>query len=218
MSDENNNKPLSKEDAELWQKVQKTVDPMKMKRGRRSEPSGDEAASSPPVEEDFAAMLDENTDETQAKSNTEKSSFRHSQSAKPAPKTTPKPANKVESFDPKTARKISSGKQQIDAAIDLHGLTQREAKPALINFLRRAQQDDKRNVLVITGKGQRRDPDNRAFELGAPQPGVLKREVPNWLEELPDLVLSHTKSHQRHGGEGALYVRLRRAVKNGHRA
>jgi DNA-nicking Smr family endonuclease len=40
----------------------------------------------------------------------------------------------------------------------------------------------------------------------------LKRNVPRWLggHELGSLVVGYTTAHIRHGGEGALYVRLRR--------
>jgi|GEM_PF-837218 len=119
----------------------------------------------------------------------------------------------IESFNQRDARNISSGKQTIDAAIDLHGLTQAQAETALKTFLKRAHLDNKRTVLVITGKGQRRETNERSFELGAPEPGIIKRSVPNWLDDMPDVVLSYTTSHSRHGGEGALYVRLRRFSK-----
>jgi len=211
MSDKKDHKPLSKEDAELWQKVQQTVDQVNHERGIISNPAAKEPLPGEPEPEDFASMLD-NLDNLNTEKNSDIAPAENSQL--PPVVRSEKPQAKVEAFDHKAARKISSGKQPIDAAIDLHGLTQREAKPGLINFLRRAQQDNKRNVLVITGKGQKRDRDTRSFELGAPEPGILKREVPNWLDELPEIVISHTKSHQRHGGEGALYVRLRRPAPN----
>ena len=128
-------------------------------------------------------------------------------------KQTNKSQPSIETFNQKDARNISSGKQTIDAAIDLHGFTQAQAETALKTFLKRAHLDNKKTVLVITGKGQRRKSSERSFELGAPEPGILKRSVPNWLDDMPDIVLSYTTSHIKHGGEGALYVRLRRAVK-----
>ena len=128
-------------------------------------------------------------------------------------KQTNKSQPSIETFNQKDARNISSGKQTIDGAIDLHGFTQTQAETALKTFLKRAHLDNKRTVLVITGKGQRRKSSERLFELGAPEPGILKRSVPNWLDDMPDIVLSYTTSHIKHGGEGALYVRLRRSVK-----
>jgi DNA-nicking Smr family endonuclease len=98
-------------------------------------------------------------------------------------------------------RGVVRGKQAIDARLDLHGLTQSEAHAALLRFLHNAHARDARLVLVITGKGR-----------GA-EPGVLRRQVPQWLglPEFRALVLGFEDAGARHGGEGALYVRLRRA-------
>ena len=98
-------------------------------------------------------------------------------------------------------RGVARGKQAIDARLDLHGLTQSEAHAALLRFLRNAGARDARLALVITGKGR-----------GA-EPGVLRRQVPQWLglPEFRSLVLGFEDAHVTHGGEGALYVRLRRA-------
>ena len=98
-------------------------------------------------------------------------------------------------------RGVVRGKQAIDARLDLHGLTQAQAHGALLRFLHNAHARDARLVLVITGKGR-----------GA-EPGVLRRQVPQWLglPEFRSLVLGFEDAGARHGGEGALYVRLRRA-------
>jgi DNA-nicking Smr family endonuclease len=98
-------------------------------------------------------------------------------------------------------RGVARGKQAIDARLDLHGLTQAQAHGALLRFLHNAHARDARLVLVITGKGR-----------GA-EPGVLRRQVPQWLglPEFRALVLGFEDAGARHGGEGALYVRLRRA-------
>jgi DNA-nicking Smr family endonuclease len=98
-------------------------------------------------------------------------------------------------------RGVARGKQAIDARLDLHGLTQSEAHAALLRFLRSAGARDARLVLVITGKGR------------GGEPGVLRRQVPQWLSlpEFRSLVLGFEDAHVTHGGEGALYVRLRRA-------
>ena len=111
----------------------------------------------------------------------------------------------IETFNQKDARNISSGKQTIDAAIDLHGFTQAQAETALKTFLKRAHLDNKRTVLVITGKGQRRKSSERSFELGAPEPGILKRSVPNWLDDMPDIVLSYTPAISNMGAK-ALFM------------
>ena len=99
---------------------------------------------------------------------------------------------------------LSRGKKQIDARIDLHGMTQTRAHRALFGFLQRAHGDGLSFVLVITGKGK----------VGAEsERGVLRRQVPQWLSlpEFRSLVVGFEEAHIGHGGEGALYVRVRRA-------
>jgi len=99
--------------------------------------------------------------------------------------------------------RVARGKEGIDARLDLHGLTQNEAHAALLRFLRSASARGARLVLVITGKGQRSDGEG----------GVLRRQVPHWLKlaEFRSYVIGFEPAHAAHGGEGALYVRIRRA-------
>ncbi len=105
-------------------------------------------------------------------------------------------------------RELGRGRGAIDAALDLHGLTQAEAHQALRGFLRRSQSRGARLVIIVTGKGG---------PLDEPAPwtqerGVLRRLTPHWLRE-PDLravVLGFEEAGRAHGGSGALYVRLRR--------
>jgi len=103
-------------------------------------------------------------------------------------------------------QKLGRGTEAIDARIDLHGLTQADAHTALAHFLRRAQRDGARMALVITGKGVRPGSDPHA------ERGVLKRQVPLWLEssELRSFVVGFESAGVGHGGAGALYVRVRR--------
>src|SRR6185503_14512015 len=98
--------------------------------------------------------------------------------------------------------RVARGKEAIDGRLDLHGLTQSEAHTVLLRFLQAATTRDARLVLVITGKGGRGEGDR----------GVLKRQVPHWLNlpEFRALVIGFEEAHVAHGGEGALYVRVRR--------
>jgi DNA-nicking Smr family endonuclease len=118
-------------------------------------------------------------------------------------------------FARRTARQVASGKLAIDARLDLHGMRQADAHARLYAFLRACQAKGARTVLVITGKGGEASPgdDHLAGALGEPQRGVLRRSVPRWLEapELRAVVLSYTRAGTRHGGDGALYVQLRKA-------
>ena len=99
-------------------------------------------------------------------------------------------------------QRVARGKEPIDGRLDLHGLTQREAHATLLRFLRAASSRGARLVLVITGKGG----------VGQSERGVLKRQVPQWLAlpEFREWVVGFEDAHISHGGEGALYVRIRR--------
>jgi DNA-nicking Smr family endonuclease len=100
---------------------------------------------------------------------------------------------------------LSRGRKEIDARIDLHGMTQTRAHRTLLSFLQRAHSDGLTFVLVITGKGKVGGAESER--------GVLRRQVPQWLSlpEFRSLVVGFEEAHIGHGGEGALYVRVRRA-------
>lgn len=112
-------------------------------------------------------------------------------------------------MDRKALTRLKGGKLDPEARIDLHGMTLAQAHPALIGFIQRSQAQGRRLVLVITGKGAALDGDGPIFE----RRGVLKRQVPHWLHQAPlaGAVLQVAQAHRRHGGEGALYVYLRRS-------
>jgi DNA-nicking Smr family endonuclease len=118
----------------------------------------------------------------------------------PAP---PKRQHITHVLDRPTLDKLSKGKLPIEGRVDLHGMTQSEAHALLLSFLQRAHASGVRYVLVITGKG---------FSSGGD--GVLKRQVPAWLSTPPfrALVSSHDLAARNHGGEGALYIRLRKSA------
>ena len=94
------------------------------------------------------------------------------------------------------AADLRRGRIEPGAKIDLHGMTHDGAYRALIHFLTRARGEDKRVVLVVTGKG-----------------GVLREALPLWLgqSDLAPLVSGISEAHIKHGGSGAFYVSLRRA-------
>ena len=112
------------------------------------------------------------------------------------------PINDVVEPDFKSTRKIRRGKVQIQARLDLHGMSQKEAHKSLLIFLEETYVSSKKLVLVITGKGQAQDG----------KLGVLRRVVPKWMNELPmkKWIRGHGYAAPSDGGEGALYVLLRR--------
>jgi DNA-nicking Smr family endonuclease len=98
-------------------------------------------------------------------------------------------------LDRRTAQRLKRGQTPIEARLDLHGMTQVEAHEALARFIARSHASGLRAVIVITGKS-----------------GVLRSAVPRWLEEGENRarIVGSSRAQAQHGGEGALYVLLRR--------
>jgi DNA-nicking Smr family endonuclease len=103
-------------------------------------------------------------------------------------------------IDRRTLQRLKRGLVSIDARLDLHGMTQEEAHRHLTLFLAHHQRQGARCILVITGIGER--------TTG----GTLRRMTPRWLAEPSNAarVIAYSPAQKRHGGEGALYVLLRR--------
>jgi DNA-nicking Smr family endonuclease len=180
-------RPLRDDERALWGHVTRSVSPLKRRKAA--------AAEAPPAE----AAPPEQKPKTKVPV-----------VAAPLSVRTPK-APPLAPLDRRLKQKVARGREPIDARIDLHGMTQSEAHHALARFLRTAQRDGARTVLVITGRGAR----NTAASAGADafaERGVLKRQVPLWLEsvELRPLVIGFEQASHGHGGQGALYVRVRR--------
>ena len=193
---------LTAEEAELWAHTMHDARALKRRgRGRTHAP--------PPEEERGRA---------DAPSVAAPSAQKPSPAAKTKPAASPSPAPQTQSpkspplatYDEKERRRLAKSPDLIDGRLDLHGLRQREAHAALRSFLFNAMVRGHRHVLIITGKGVALE---RQRDFFGEERGVLRRLVPQWLGE-PDLraiVVSYTSSHMRHGGDGALYVRLRKA-------
>ncbi len=179
-------RPLTDEERALWRGVARSIAPMRRARQRVEAAEGPDF---PPPEAKPAA----------------KSVARRTV---PADAPLPKEPPPLAPLGRQLKQRVARGREPIEARLDLHGYTQAEAHAALLRFLRRAQADNLKTVLVVTGKGTTRN----VRDTGAER-GVLKRAVPQWLA-LPDfrsLVLGFEDAHIGHGGQGALYLRLRRA-------
>ncbi len=100
-------------------------------------------------------------------------------------------------------KKVRRGRVEIDAKIDLHDMTQAEAKPALCKAIIRASNRNYQCVLVVTGKGLRLN-------------GVLRRNFPYWIQDpqIRPLIATYAQAHIRHGGLGAWYVFIKNAQKS----
>jgi DNA-nicking Smr family endonuclease len=174
-------------DAELWERV---------------------AGSARPLKKHRASMKPEPPLPPARKAAKETEPSPQSRLAKQIPK--PSPTARGEALDRGTARKLERGHLAVEARLDLHGMRQREAHMALRRFLKSAQGRGYRHVLVITGKGS--EPDMRRSFFEEDSRGVLRQALPHWLAapEFAHLVVSFSEAPRRLGGEGALYVRLRK--------
>ncbi len=104
-----------------------------------------------------------------------------------------------DALEPRRQRRLSRERDPIEARIDLHGYGRFQAQDALTAFLLGAQARGYRSVLVITGQGRRGG-------------GVIRASVHEWLQApaLRGVVSGFASAARHHGGEGALYVTIRR--------
>lgn len=193
---------LSKEDEALWETTAGTIKPLKRAKPRihhapgaadRGVPASNQPGRPASIALEVAPAV------------------RAAAKASDIPALKPPP---LSLFDRKAARRLRGGQFEIEARVDLHGLTQSAAHAALHRFLASCHTGGLRWVLVITGKGlpRRRGAEANDSEWSTRgERGVLKRNVPVWLAEpeLRAIVVSYTTAAIQHGGEGALYVQLR---------
>ena len=176
---------LRDDERELWKGVTRAIAPLRTRSQRQSQSDPELPPSASPIRK--AAVK-----------------------SKPAgvPAAPVKPAGShlpaLAPFGRRMMQRLARGTEEIEGRLDLHGRTQAQAHSALLGFLRGAQARGAKNVLVITGKGAR---------AAQGEQGVLKRQVPLWLKlpEFREYVVGFEQAHIGHGGQGALYVRLRKA-------
>lgn len=180
-------RPLAPEDAKLWSLVTATVRPT----GERRAESHEAALQSVPAPELTRSSK----------------SSRRPIATIPDPPALMAPLATVatlrtrspEDIEPRRRRRISRSREPIGARLDLHGLDQTKAEAAVFHFIRRAHEGGMRAVLIITGKGTLGD-------------GILRRRTPEWLSDpgIRPLIAGFSFADRHHGGEGALYVALKR--------
>lgn len=177
---------LSGEDRILWRRVAKTVTPL---------PGRLHAAEFEPPQ-----IIDDSRDGN-AGAGAEKISPADASRPPTRPSRLAGTANHRPLIDRPVREKIARGRIELEARIDLHGMTQHQAHTLLLNFLHQAFQQRIRHVLVITGKGSSHGSD-----------GILHKSVPEWFAtpSFRPFVSGYSSAARQHGGNGALYVRIRR--------
>ena len=100
-------------------------------------------------------------------------------------------------------KKLRQGRYEIDARLDLHRLSVKQARMDVHSFIQDAMQYGLRTVLILHGKGQRKTEQEKT--------AVLKGYVQHWLQELEAVQAFHS-AQPVHGGTGAVYVLLRKSL------
>jgi DNA-nicking Smr family endonuclease len=192
---------LSAEDQALWDQVSRSVERLPLNSRHNPAIEADDAMTTAELQHLIASLPDA------PRQRPAKSARAVDKPKPPPPKPPVAPPPSPVDLERRTLRRIASGRVEIDARLDLHGMTQAEAHRALRSFIRGCHDRDRRLVLVITGKGA--SGFDTMSQFG--ERGVLKRNVPHWLAEpgLRDVVVGFTEAGPRHGGAGALYVQLR---------
>jgi len=186
---------LSAEEAALWARVAATVKPL----SRRS-------PESPPLGEVAAAQRQtEGERKTQPKPAQRLAAGRLRQpSGLPLP---PKGEDRL-GLDSTWDRKLTRGTISPDFTLDLHGHTLASAHARLDHGLVQAKALGARVVLLITGKPRPAEAADRGERRGA-----IRAKILDWLAAGPhgSSIAAIRPAHRRHGGEGALYLILRKA-------
>jgi DNA-nicking Smr family endonuclease len=105
-------------------------------------------------------------------------------------------------IDARLMRSLRRGDFSIQGHLDLHGMTQTEAKEAVDRFLTDSRRTGKRCVLIVHGRGLHSED----------QIPVLKERLRVWLSQkrIGKTVLAFATARPHDGGAGAVYVLLRR--------
>lgn len=190
---------LSEEDHALWHQVKKTVEPLRQRDPGRMSDLIEKAAQE--FQADVSIHRNASDAMNRNRARQKQAPMRNYPVAPYSPPVSTS-SGTGGAIDDRTARKLLKGKISVDGRIDLHGMTQDQAHRALLRFLAISHGAGDRMVLVITGKGRMSE-------------GILRQMVPVWLREpaLSIYVSAFRSAHITHGGEGALYVRLRRSTR-----
>jgi len=107
--------------------------------------------------------------------------------------------NNSSGLSKKNIKEIKTGKFKVQSKLDLHGYRLKEAETLFFEFLRKSFNLKKRNILVISGKG----------EHGK---GKIKLNIPIWIASpsLSNLIHFYSFAAPKDGGNGAYYIRLRK--------
>ena len=198
---------LNKEEAELWDQVVKTMQPLQLPKGSKiSQTKKSKSVPSKPKPKPTPSVNLLNLKALEIGSKSQTALGQSVMTGRTGPEVlASKPTLQM---NQKSFVKMRRGKLAPEARIDLHGMTLNQAHPALMQFILSSQRAGRRLVLVITGKGER----GGLYPAASRERGVLRRQVPQWLHaaSLRPAILQIDQAHISHGGEGAYYVYLKK--------
>ena len=191
---------LAETDLRLWRRIAETVTPLWPRAPMSAPPDEQAMRDQRAMRGEQAGPGDGGRSRPAAEGQPSPGGAHHGRRERPTPSRTPELGHGVApGLDKRSLIRLRKGQLRIDGRLDLHGFTQVEARHRLAAFLAASVAADRRCVLVITGKGSRGD-------------GILRQEVPRWLNESDNraCVIGFCHAIPPDGGEGALYVLLRR--------
>jgi len=186
-------------DFALWARVSKTIDPINPELAKELEQ----------FQEEFVPMSGKTTQPSRPVKSLKNTAMRS-----PYPQSF-----QFTGLDRRQQQRLLRGRVDIDARIDLHGETVETARMKLWQFLSNSAAQGFRTVLVITGKGSspftRHTLHGRGYHETDSRNGRLRNALPDWLHEpeFRSLVSGFQPAHPKHGGGGAVYVKLRNLAK-----
>ena len=197
-------KKISSNDLKLWYQIADKVEPIKKK--DNSDIKNQEQSS---IEAGRIVSRDVNQQIIKKKISKDKVAIKLAPSKVPIKKDE---LLKFTGIHRRLEQKMSRGQIDIDSTLDLHGMTQEEAKHAIINFIKAANKNNLKIILIITGKGTSNENTNiNTRNKNRYERGVLNKNLPDWLQmpEIRDYVNGYRYANQKHGGEGAYYILLK---------
>ncbi len=186
---------LTTEDRRIWARVSGSVTPPKTRKAARVTPGAllpDEPLKPETIKAPRPPVVGKPKTSTKIRAAS-------AGSARTTPTPVPAPRSVPEELEPRRQRRLSRERDPIEASIDLHGFGRFEAEDQLRAFLTQSQARGLRAVLVVTGQGRRGG-------------GIIRASIHEWLQghALRGVVSGFAMAHRRHGGDGAIYVTLKR--------
>ncbi|NAW77956.1 DNA endonuclease SmrA [Vibrio sp. A11] len=96
-------------------------------------------------------------------------------------------------------KKLRLGKYPLQARLDLHRKTLKQARDEVIHFIAQCIKMDLRTVLIVHGRGERSTPQ-----------ALMKSFVASWLTQIDEVQCAHS-AQRFHGGSGAVYLLLKKS-------